>query len=71
MDEIDEDDDGGEDIYHATTTTINQSTPMPGPSRNQSSEQFLYGIDNQGLVDTDFNSVFENIQIKSPQASLI
>ncbi|XP_075972883.1 uncharacterized protein LOC142974443 [Anticarsia gemmatalis] len=70
VDEVEEDDDGGEEIYNRTTTTINQPTPVPGPSRNPSSEHLLYGIDNQGL-DTDFNSVFENIQIKSPQASLI
>lgn len=77
MDEIDDDDaDGeGDEIYNRTTTpTTSQqrppSHPAPGPSRNLSSEHLLYGIDNQGL-DTDFNSVFENIQIKSPQASLI
>ncbi|OWR42489.1 hypothetical protein KGM_215977 [Danaus plexippus plexippus] len=56
------------EIYNKTTTAISQ--PVPGPSRNPSSEHLLYGIDNQGL-DTDFNSVFENIQIKSPSASLI
>ncbi|XP_026747129.1 uncharacterized protein LOC113508351 [Trichoplusia ni] len=77
VDEIDDDDaDGeGDEIYNRTTTpTTSQqrppSQPAPGPSRNLSSEHLLYGIDNQGL-DTDFNSVFENIQIKSPQASLI
>lgn len=72
VDEIDEED--GDEIYNRTTTTINQgqnqNQPQPGPSRNQSSEHLLYGIDNQGL-DTDFNSVFENIQIKHPQGSLI
>lgn len=70
VDEIEEDEDAGDEVYNSTTTTINQTTPIPGPSRNVSSEQLLYGIDNQGL-DTDFNSVFENIQIKSPQGSLI
>ncbi|XP_059060160.1 uncharacterized protein LOC131853317 [Achroia grisella] len=63
-----DDTDDGDEIYNRTTTAINQ--PVAGPSRNPSSEQLLYGIDNQGL-DTDFNSVFENIQIKSPQRSLI
>ncbi|XP_052751712.1 uncharacterized protein LOC113509157 isoform X2 [Galleria mellonella] len=63
-----DDTEDGDEIYNQTTTTINQ--PVAGPSRNPSSEQLLYGIDNQGL-DTDFNSVFENIQIKSPQRSLI
>lgn len=57
-----------DEIYNRTTTTI--PTPAPGPSRNQSSDHLLYGIDNQGL-DTDFNSVFENIQIKSPNTSLL
>lgn len=67
VDEGEEDD--GDEVYNRTTTVINQA--VAGPSRNQSSEQLLYGIDNQGL-DTDFNSVFENIQIKQPpQASLI
>ncbi|XP_041973552.1 uncharacterized protein LOC121729183 [Aricia agestis] len=66
VDEVDEDD--GEEVYNKTTTSINH--PVPGPSRNPSSEHLMYGIDNQGL-DTDFNSVFENIQIKTPQASLI
>ncbi|VVC90227.1 unnamed protein product [Leptidea sinapis] len=65
VDELDEED--GDEIYNQTTTTIE---PVAGPSRNQSSDQLLYGIDNQGL-DTDFNSVFENIQIKSPNVSLI
>ncbi|XP_068627632.1 uncharacterized protein [Battus philenor] len=65
VDEIEEDD--GDEIYNRTTTAI---TPVPGPSRNVSSEQLMYGIDNQGL-DTDFNSVFENIQIKTPTPSLI
>ncbi|XP_023945266.2 contactin-5-like isoform X1 [Bicyclus anynana] len=61
----DEDDEkpDGEEIYNRTTTAISQ--PVPGPSRNPSSEHLIYGIDNEGL-DTDFNSVFENIQIKSP-----
>ncbi|XP_053599701.1 uncharacterized protein LOC128669162 isoform X2 [Plodia interpunctella] len=68
-DDNDEDADG-EEIYNRTTTTITQPQPVAGPSRNPSSEQLLYGIDNQGL-DTDFNSVFENIQIKTPQGSLI
>ncbi|CAH2063276.1 unnamed protein product, partial [Iphiclides podalirius] len=67
VDETEEDDDAGDEIYNRTTTTI---TPVPGPSRNVSSEHLLYGIDNQGL-DTDFNSVFENIQIKTPSPSLI
>lgn len=66
VDEPDEEIDGDE-IYNQTTTSIHE--PVAGPSRNQSSE-LLYGIDNQGL-DTDFNSVFENIQIKSPHRSLI
>ncbi|CAH2091961.1 unnamed protein product [Euphydryas editha] len=65
----DEEEDGDE-IYNRTTTTISPPAPVPGPSRNQSAEHLLYGIDNQGL-DTDFNSVFENIQIKTPSASLI
>ncbi|XP_072942274.1 uncharacterized protein [Epargyreus clarus] len=64
---VEDEDEDGEEIYNRTTTTIPQ--PAPGPSRNVSSEH-LFGIDNQGL-DTDFNSVFENIQIKSPQPSLI
>ncbi|CAK1551792.1 unnamed protein product [Leptosia nina] len=64
----DTEDEDGDEIYNQTTTTLPE--PVPGPSRNQSSEQLIYGIDNQGL-DTDFNSVFENIQIKSPHASLI
>lgn len=68
MDETEEEE--GDEIYNRTTTSINSSQPAPGPSRNQSSEHLIYGIDNQGL-DTDFNSVFENIQIKSPQQSLI
>lgn len=63
----DAEEDEGDEIYNRTTTAISQ--PVPGPSRNPSSEH-LYGIDNQGL-DTDFNSVFENIQIKSPHVSLI
>lgn len=66
MDDPEEDD--GDEIYNRTTTSINQ--PVAGPSRIPSSEQLLYGIDNQGL-DTDFNSVFENIQIKTPHQSLI
>ena len=77
MDEVDDDEGDGDEIYNRTTTPaqvvaqVRQvSQPAPGPSRNLSSEHLLYGIDNQGL-DTDFNSVFENIQIKSPQASLI
>lgn len=72
MDEVDEDDGDNDEIYNRTTTSNQHqlSQPAPGPSRNQSSEHLLYGIDNQGL-DTDFNSVFENIQIKSPPASLI
>lgn len=65
---IGEEEEEADEIYNRTTTTINP--PAPGPSRNQSSEHLLYGIDNQGL-DTDFNSVFENIQIKTPSASLI
>lgn len=69
MDETEEDDAEADDIYNPTTTTISQqqqvSQPVAGPSRNLSSEQLMFGIDNQGL-DTDFNSVFENIQIKSP-----
>ncbi|CAG9563160.1 unnamed protein product [Danaus chrysippus] len=65
---VEEDEEEGDEIYNKTTTAISQ--PVPGPSRNPSSEHLLYGIDNQGL-DTDFNSVFENIQIKSPSASLI
>ncbi|KOB66296.1 Matrix-remodeling-associated protein 5 [Operophtera brumata] len=79
-----EDDDAeADEIYNPTTTTISQqqasqhqasqhqaSQPVAGPSRNLSSEHLLFGIDNQGL-DTDFNSVFENIQIKSPNRSLI
>ncbi|XP_013185884.2 uncharacterized protein LOC106131344 isoform X2 [Amyelois transitella] len=64
----DEEDGDGEEIYNRTTTTIAQ--PVAGPSRIPSSDHLLYGIDNQGL-DTDFNSVFENIQIKTPQGSLI
>ncbi|CAF4936878.1 unnamed protein product [Pieris macdunnoughi] len=64
----DDEDEDGDEIYNRTTTTMPE--PVAGPSSNPSSEQLLYGIDNQGL-DTDFNSVFENIQIKSPQASLI
>ncbi|XP_028167765.1 uncharacterized protein LOC114358088 isoform X2 [Ostrinia furnacalis] len=68
VDEAEEDDGDGDEVYNRTTTVINQA--VAGPSRNQSSE-LLYGIDNQGL-DTDFNSVFENIQIKQPpQPSLI
>lgn len=75
MDEVDDDEGDGDEIYNRTTTLTQAqarqvSQPAPGPSRNLSSEHLLYGIDNQGL-DTDFNSVFENIQIKSPQASLI
>ncbi|XP_049865548.1 uncharacterized protein LOC126366482 [Pectinophora gossypiella] len=65
---VDEEDEEveGDEIYNRTTTNISQqAASVPGPSRNQSSEHLLYGIDNQGL-DTDFNSVFENIQIKSP-----
>lgn len=62
------DDEDVDEVYNSTTTSI--SHPVPGPSRNPSSEQLLYGIDNQGL-DTDFHSVFENIQIKSPERSLI
>ncbi|CAG9791968.1 unnamed protein product [Diatraea saccharalis] len=66
VDDVEEDD--ADEVYNPTTT-VNQA--VPGPSRNQSSDQLLYGIDNQGL-DTDFNSVFENIQIKyPPQRSLI
>ncbi|XP_046978385.1 uncharacterized protein LOC124544040 [Vanessa cardui] len=65
---VEDDEEDGEEIYNRTTTAISQ--PAPGPSRNQSSEHLLYGIDNQGL-DTDFNSVFENIQIKTPSPSLI
>lgn len=68
VDETEEDDVEADEIYNPTTTTINQPQaiqPVAGPSRNLSSEHLLYGIDNQGL-DTDFNSVFENIQIKSP-----
>ncbi|XP_038213160.1 uncharacterized protein LOC119833265 [Zerene cesonia] len=65
---VDDEDEEGDEIYNRTTTSITE--PVPGPSRNPSSEHLIYGIDNQGL-DTDFNSVFENIQIKSPQASLI
>lgn len=64
----DVDDDDNDEIYNSTTTSISHA--VPGPSRNPSSEQLLYGIDNQGL-DTDFHSVFENIQIKSPERSLI
>lgn len=63
-----EDEEGdSEEVYNRTTTTAQTpyNQPVAGPSRNQSSEHLLYGIDNQGL-DTDFNSVFENIQIKSP-----
>lgn len=67
VDDTEEDDVDGDEIYNRTTTTI---TPVPGPSRNVSSEHLMYGIDNQGL-DTDFNSVFENIQIKTPSPSLI
>uniref|UniRef100_A0A2A4JSU0 Ig-like domain-containing protein n=1 Tax=Heliothis virescens TaxID=7102 RepID=A0A2A4JSU0_HELVI len=73
VDEVEEDEGDGDEIYNRTTTPTQArqlSQPVPGPSRNQSSEHLLYGIDNQGL-DTDFNSVFENIQIKSPQPSLI
>lgn len=72
VDDTEDDDGEGEDIYNPTTTTTPISQPVAGPSRNLSSEHLLYGIDNQGL-DTDFNSVFENIQIKSPmpQRSLI
>lgn len=75
VDEVDDDEGDGDEIYNRTTTPTQVqprqvSQPAPGPSRNLSSEHLLYGIDNQGL-DTDFNSVFENIQIKSPQASLI
>lgn len=74
MDEVEDDDGEGDEIYNRTTTPTQPprqlSQPVAGPSRNQSSEHLLYGIDNQGL-DTDFNSVFENIQIKSPNASLI
>ncbi|XP_013134793.1 PREDICTED: uncharacterized protein LOC106100473 isoform X2 [Papilio polytes] len=65
VDEVEEED--GDEIYNRTTKAI---TPVAGPSRNVSSEHLLYGIDNQGL-DTDFNSVFENIQIKTPSPSLI
>ncbi|CAK1578353.1 unnamed protein product [Parnassius mnemosyne] len=65
VDDTEEDD--NDEIYNRTTTAI---TPVPGPSRNISSEHLLYGIENQGL-DTDFNSVFENIQIKTPSPSLI
>ncbi|KAM3967952.1 LOW QUALITY PROTEIN: uncharacterized protein ACR2FA_004021 [Aphomia sociella] len=65
---VDDTEEDGDEIYNRTTTTINE--PVAGPSRNPSSEQLLYGIDNQGL-DTDFNSVFENIQIKSPQGNLL
>ncbi|KAL4708768.1 hypothetical protein ACJJTC_011732 [Scirpophaga incertulas] len=64
VDEADEDE--IEEVYNQTTV-VNQA--VAGPSRDPSSEQ-LYGIDNHGL-DTDFNSVFENIQIKYPQQSLI
>ncbi|KAG7305764.1 hypothetical protein JYU34_009892 [Plutella xylostella] len=64
VDEADDDDEGGDEVYNRTTTSI--PSTAPGPSRNVSSDQLLYGIDNQGL-DTDFASVFENIQIKSPQ----
>lgn len=73
MDDTEDDDAEADEIYNPTTTTISQqqaSQPVAGPSRNLSSEHLLYGIDNQGL-DTDFNSVFENIQIKSPNRSLI
>ncbi|CAB3224907.1 unnamed protein product [Arctia plantaginis] len=72
VDEVEEDEDAGDEVYNRTTTSISQqsSPTQAGPSRNPSSEQLLFGIDNQGL-DTDFNSVFENIQIKSPQRSLI
>ncbi|CAH0397449.1 unnamed protein product [Chilo suppressalis] len=64
----DPEDEDAEEVYNPTTT-VNQA--VAGPSRNHSSDQLLYGIDNQGL-DTDFNSVFENIQIKyPPQSSLI
>lgn len=67
----DDEEEDGDEIYNPTTTTaISPPTPAPGPSRNQSAEHLLYGIDNQGL-DTDFNSVFENIQIKTSSASLI
>lgn len=72
-DDAEDDDAEGDEIYNPTTTSISQQQtiqPVAGPSRNVSSEQLLYGIDNQGL-DTDFNSVFENIQIKSPSRSLI
>lgn len=68
MDDTEEDDAEADEIYNPTTTTLSQqqpSQPVAGPSRNVSSEHLLYGIDNQGL-DTDFNSVFENIQIKTP-----
>lgn len=69
--EEDEDEDAGDEVYNRTTTSISQqiSPSQASPIRNTSSEQ-LFGIDNQGL-DTDFNSVFENIQIKSPERSLI
>ncbi|CAH0669050.1 unnamed protein product [Spodoptera exigua] len=75
VDDVDDDEGEGDEIYNRTTTPSQPpprqlSQPVAGPSRNQSSEHLLYGIDNQGL-DTDFNSVFENIQIKSPNASLI
>lgn len=70
VDDGEDDDADADEIYNPTTTSINPPQPVAGPSRNPSSEQLIYGIDNQGL-DTDFNSVFENIQIKSPQRSLI
>lgn len=67
VDEPEEEEGDGEEVYNRTTTPAQSpySQPVAGPSRNQSSEHLLYGIDNQGL-DTDFNSVFENIQIKTP-----
>lgn len=70
VDEIDDEDGDGDEVYNRTTTSLHQPQAQPGPSRKHSAEQLLYGFDNQGL-DTDFNSVFENIQIKSPQTSLI
>ncbi|XP_061706401.1 uncharacterized protein LOC133533471 [Cydia pomonella] len=71
VDDMEEDD--ADEVYNPTTVSSKSQPvagPSRGPSRNPSSEHLLYGIDNQGL-DTDFNSVFENIQIKSPHASLI
>lgn len=67
VDDTEEED--GDEVYNPTTTTTSKKEPVAGPSRNPSSDHLFYGIDNHGL-DTDFNSVFENIQIKSP-ASLI